>query len=330
MKRNQKILVTAVLSAVSALVLNTAIAADANSIKDTPHNLGAGNLVAKTPSGNPIANHSTNTAEICVFCHTPHGGDNGAAVPIWNRKLGPNGAGVAAALTGYKRYSTLGTTTFDASEAPIGSVSIACLSCHDGTQAIDNVINLPGSGGYNYSTGAQIGGFVGGDQSGGKLGDANLIVQNLTTDLSNDHPVSMQFGGGGINVTAVANKTVDPDFWTPSVMNAPGTSPLGKLWYLEVNGTAGNTGVGGLQPGSRDREDVILYTRNDVTGGGGVFQPTVECGSCHDPHNFKNQTFLRISNTGAVGAALTANNFGLTYTKATGGPSGLCLTCHNK
>jgi hypothetical protein len=323
MKRNQKILVTAVLSAVSALVLNTAMAADALSIKDTPHNLGAGNSGTGTPNAaGAIPNHSSNTAEICVFCHTPHGGDNGAAVPIWNRKLGPDGAGVAAALTGYKRYSSLGTTTFDAQEAPIGSVSIACLSCHDGTQAIDNVINMPGSGGYNPTTGTQIGNFVGGDQTSGKL--AATVVQNLTTDLSNDHPVSMQFGGGGITVTAVANKTVDPDFFTPSVMNAPGNT-LGKLWYIESAANAG-----GLQPGSRDREDVILYTRNDVTNGSAVYQPTVECGSCHDPHNFKNQTFLRISNTGAAGAALTANTFGLSYTKASGGPSGLCLTCHNK
>lgn len=321
MKSNRKILVTAVLGAVSALVLNSSLAAiTPTSIKDSPHNLGSGNILTKTPSGTTPSNHSADTAEICVFCHTPHGGDNGAAVPIWNRKLGPNGAGAAAASSGYIRYSALGTTTFDASEAPIGSVSIACLSCHDGTQAIDNVINMPGSGGYNFATGTRIGNFVGGDQAGGKLGDYKLVVQNLTTDLSNDHPVSMQFGGGGISVaTPKPAQTVDPDFRIPEVKDAPPTSSLQKLWWIESGGNSLSAG--------RDRMDVILYTRNDVVGGGGVNQPTVECGSCHDPHNVQNQTFLRISNGGKT---TVANNADMIYPNANGGPSGLCLTCHNK
>ncbi len=327
MKRNQKILVTAVLSAVSTLALNTAMAIEPTSIKDSPHNLGAGNLQAagKTPSGNAIANHSANTAEICVFCHTPHGGDNGAAVPIWNRKLGIGGGGALAAIN-YKRYAELGSTTFDSVEAPIGSVTIACLSCHDGTQAIDNVLNLPGSGGYNYATGAQIGGFTGGDTVGGlkqgALGDPTKIVQNLTTDLSNDHPVSMQFGGGGVKV---GNETpgimpVDPDFRVPNVMKAPDTSGLQKLWYIE-------SGSNSLKPAARDRMDIILYTRNTIKGDEGTWQPTVECGSCHDPHNVQNPTFLRISNSGANSIPNNSDNI---YPKANGGPSGLCLTCHLK
>jgi len=322
MKRNHKILVSAVLGAVSALALNTATAAiTPTSIKDSPHNLGSGNVLTKTPSGNAPSNHSTATAEICVFCHTPHGGDNGAAVPIWNRKLGIGGTGSSA----YTRYASLGTTTFDAQEAPIGSVSIACLSCHDGTQAIDNVMNAPGSGGYNFATGARIGNnaFAGGDTDGaGKLGNPQNIVQNLTTDLSNDHPVSMQFGGGGVSVTNPSpTKTFDPDFFVPSVMNAPLNSGLQKLWYIE-SGT-----VNSLNGAARDRQDIILYTRNNVAGDTATLQPTVECGSCHDPHNVRNPTFLRISNSGTT---TTPNNADMIYPNANGGPSGLCLTCHNK
>ncbi len=321
MKRSHKILVTAVLSAASALAMN---AASASSIANTPHNLGTGNNFTKTPSGNTPANHSANTAEICVFCHTPHGGDNGAAVPIWNRKLGINGQGASGAGLAYTRYSSLGTTTFDAAEAPIGSVSIACLSCHDGTQAIDNVMNLPGSGGYNFATGSQIGSFVGGDTNGtGKLGDPAKIVQNLTTDLSNDHPVSMQYGGGGVSVgTPAPAKTNDPDFFVPANVAAPSTSTLQKLWYVE---SKSGIGAGGLVPGARDREDVILYTRNELSG----LQPFVECGSCHDPHNSENQTFLRISNSGPLATGVT-DVLGRSFADANGGPSGLCLTCHNK
>ena len=325
MKRNQKILVTAVLGAVSALALNTATAAITPvSIKDSPHNLGSGNVqggaAGKTPSGAAVANHSANTAEVCVFCHTPHGGDSGAAVPIWNRRLGIGGVGATAVgALGYGRYSALGTTTFDSAEAPIGSVSIACLSCHDGSQAMDNVINMPGSGGYNPA-GAPIGGFTGGDQAGGKLLPG--VVQNLGTDLSNDHPVSMQYGGGGITITTpTVAKTADVDFRMPSVMNAPPGSTLGKLWYIETGSTDSLNGV------ARDRQDVLLYTRTDVIGGGGIGQPTVECGSCHDPHNVRNQTFLRVSNAGKTSIA---NNSDSIYPNANGGPSALCLTCHTK
>jgi hypothetical protein len=292
----------------------------ASSIANTPHNLGSGNNFTKTPSGNTPSNHSGNTAEICVFCHTPHGGDSSAAVPIWNRKLGMGGDPTSLQ---YKRYSSLGTVTFEAAEAPIGSVTIACLSCHDGTQAIDNVMNLPGSGGYNSTLGVRIGNFVGGDTSGnGKLGDPAKIVQNLSTDLSNDHPVSMQYGGGGISISEVAPlRTNDPDFHIPKNIAAPQTSTLQKLWYVE-------SGTNSLNPAGRDREDVILYTRNEL----GTLQPFVECGSCHDPHNSENPTFLRISNSGSgvPGPSAPADVLGRTFPWANGGPSALCLTCHNK
>ena len=40
-------------------------------IADTKHNLGSG----PGPAGR---NQAGDTAEICVFCHTPHGGDTSA------------------------------------------------------------------------------------------------------------------------------------------------------------------------------------------------------------------------------------------------------------
>ncbi len=65
--------------------------------------------------------------------------------------------------------------------------------------------------------------------------------------------------------------------------------------------------------GVRDKSDMILYTRN--FGGATGNAPSVECGSCHDPHVEEatgtpaaGKTFLRIANTG----------------------SAVCLACHNK
>ena len=53
-------------------------------IADTKHNLGSG----PGPGGR---NQVSDTAEICVFCHTPHGADTSAPAPLWNKRLGANG-----------------------------------------------------------------------------------------------------------------------------------------------------------------------------------------------------------------------------------------------
>ena len=63
-------------------------------IELTPHNLG---------STGPGPNTFSGTAELCVFCHTPHGGDTTASVPLWNRTL--------ADPTTYTTYSTTSSTS---------------------------------------------------------------------------------------------------------------------------------------------------------------------------------------------------------------------------
>jgi hypothetical protein len=328
---------TAMISITALSLMAGSAQAEMKSIADSWHNLGALNSKTVTPSGNAPANHSNSTAEICVFCHTPHGGDNTAAVPLWNRKLND--------AANYTRYGSLGTSTFDAAEVDIGSVTIACLSCHDGGQAIDSMINAPGSGGFvvidNYAYGSvpRLGTMEGGDldsASGKLMLPSQGIVQNLETDLSNDHPVSMQYAGGGISSSGGAweGTANDPDFTgsgkkdhpgqkkadnstvTVTAMAAKANNPLARhpfnFWL--------DRGDDSLEPGARDREDIIFYARNYQ----GVEQPFVECGSCHDPHNVDNPTFLRTSNgipsTLAVDFPLAAND----------APSGLCLTCHIK
>jgi hypothetical protein len=305
---------------VSLLVLSSSAIA---SIADSYHNLGSGNPFTTGPNGRAV-NKSNNTGEICVFCHTPHGGavtiaGQAVSVPIWNRELN--------SPTAYSTYGDLGTSTFDATQGSIGSVSIACLSCHDGQNALDSVLNKPGSGGYSLPAagggydglaGRRIGGLVGGDlDADGSLLEPTSsadMVQNLGLDLRNDHPVSMQYGGGGWVVGAGAINPKDADFRTPTLDTKSGQ------YYIDGGRLAsiltGYTSVGSLKPGERDRLDIILYNRNTA----GFAEPYVECGSCHDPHNTDNPTFLRLSNSPPSTA----------FPNAKGGPSALCLTCHNK
>ena len=219
-----------------------------------------------------------NTDQVCVFCHTPHGSDTSAPVPLWNKVLGAPGS--------YTQYSTLATPSFDSQEAPVGSVSLACLSCHDGTQAMDVVINGPGSGNYNPA-GSEIDPIGIGVMTG-------TPVPVLGTDLTNDHPISMQYGGGGVNTTThptdgtFAGTLGDPDFNFPervTLNNQP-------IWW--VDGPSG-------ADGEREKTDMLLYTRDEASVPGGQ-QPFVECGSCHDPHNSSTQgtgsvAFLRVANT---------------------------------
>ncbi|HSN51679.1 MAG TPA: hypothetical protein VLS87_04050, partial [Woeseiaceae bacterium] len=187
------------------------------------------------------------TDQVCVFCHTPHGADITAPVPLWNKVLNSE-------QTRFTRYSTLATPTFDSLEAPVGSVSLACLSCHDGTQAMDVVLNQPGSGGYNPA-GAQI--------DTGAIGQmAGTPVPTLGQDLSNDHPVSMQYGGGGADENdgdgLFAGTLGDPDFNKP----VKATINQQSIWWVDSN-----VGTGLV----REKTDMLLYKRTDL----GTAQPFV-------------------------------------------------------
>jgi len=252
-------------------------------IANTKHNLGASGQF----------NFTTSTTEICVFCHTPHGGDSSAAVPLWNRNLN--------ATSSYTTYSQLGTSTLDSKSTSIGSVSLACLSCHDGTQAMNVVINSPGSGtsgdvnkdGTNFISTAAGVDCAATDGSCGGFNEFNMMSQvsgemiYLGTDLRNDHPISIQYAGSVNGGTAN-----DPDFHAAkSVTVASGTT----VYYIDTN-----------NDNAKDKHDLPLYNRMEgsLTG-----EPLVECATCHDPHT-ENTTFLRNS----------AGNNG----------SATCLSCHDK
>ncbi|MGB5081663.1 MAG: cytochrome c3 family protein [Burkholderiales bacterium] len=258
-------------------------------IANTKHNLSSTGNVANVRT-------TAGTDEICVFCHTPHAADNSAPVPLWNKTL-PTGAG-------YTSYSTLNSSTIDGTFTTVGSVSLACLSCHDGVQAMDNVINAPGSGGYDAAGGGSAGlGFTwnsgaiaGRVDADGRMTNAATTLAMLGTDLSNDHPISIHYCGGGPTAATPGAACRDGDFVAP----ANATINTNLVWWVD-------TSVG--TPNTREKTDMILYSRSFA----GVVGPAVECASCHDPHvesgtGSAGLTFLRVSNTG----------------------SGVCLACHVK
>jgi predicted CXXCH cytochrome family protein len=164
---------------------------------------------------------------------------------------------------------------------------------------MDVVINAPGSGGWDNSGTQQI--------DPGAIGVMNPVpagapIPALGSDLRDDHPVSIAYAGGACTgVFTDCDPSVqplgDPDFQTAQYA----TINTNDQWWVDVSTVA----VPGT-PNLREKTDMILYTR-DFSGTGG---PSVECASCHDPHEAVKQpvSFLRISNDN----------------------SDVCLSCHIK
>ena len=70
------------------------------------------------------------TGEICIVCHTPHNAVTLPDAPLWNHQL--------SAIANYTLYDNTVSGTFNATTGQPNGASKLCLSCHDGTIALDN------------------------------------------------------------------------------------------------------------------------------------------------------------------------------------------------
>lgn len=156
------------------LAIPGSVTAQNDDVASTLHNLSVGSG-GTDPTGGALVDYG----EICVYCHTPHGGQVDA--PLWNRNFNVSG--------NYQMYSSA-TLQMSQDGEPTG-ISLACLSCHDGTIGLDVVINAPNA--------------FGGTIPGTTPGTNTMPVgnTNLGEDLRNDHPISV-----------VYDPTVDPAFNT--------------------------------------------------------------------------------------------------------------------
>ena len=100
--------------------------------------------------------------QICIACHTPHGGNTTVTdAPLWNH---------AVTTASYTLYSS---STLNAGPlAQPSGVSKLCLSCHDGTVAVDS---FGGAAGTNFVTG---------------IGAVGSAAQG---SLANDHPIGFTY-----------------------------------------------------------------------------------------------------------------------------------------
>jgi predicted CXXCH cytochrome family protein len=126
---------------------------------------------------------SNSESEVCVFCHTPH--NSLPSSPLWNKDD-----------PGYT-YTLYHSSTVQAAPGQPDGSSILCLSCHDGTTALGNVLSRT----------ADIG-FAGGITT---LPEGHT---NISTDLGDDHPVSFVYSPG---LSAADGQLRDPASIIPPV-----------------------------------------------------------------------------------------------------------------
>lgn len=114
-------------------------------------------------SHHDFVNASWSGGEYCKPCHTPHNANQDVPdSPLWNHQV---------TVASFQVYSSPTMNSFPGQ--PTGDSKL-CLSCHDGTVAIEN------HGGYTGGT-------------------TYATFGNLSTDLQNDHPISFTYN------TALAN-----------------------------------------------------------------------------------------------------------------------------
>jgi predicted CXXCH cytochrome family protein len=147
------------------------------------------NVVWAEISGSPhdFSGQFWSGGQVCNACHTPHNSDTAVAVaPLWNHST--------TTATFYVYDDT--SSTVDSTIGQPRGISLLCLSCHDGTVAVDSYGGAIGL--EAIASSANIG--------GGSLGGG-------TADLSDDHPISFTYSA----TLAIA----DGELRDPSAVSVP-------------------------------------------------------------------------------------------------------------
>ncbi len=133
-------------------------------------------------------------SQLCIYCHTPHHSDTSVNdAPLWNHEV--------TATASFTLYTS---ATLNATLGQPNGVSRLCLSCHDGTVALDAFGGMAGTAGNVVSGSALVG-----------------------TDLSNDHPISFVYN------TALA--TADGGLFDPATKDTGSGQVIEDDWLFSGN-----------------------------------------------------------------------------------------------
>jgi predicted CXXCH cytochrome family protein len=137
--------------------------------------------------------------QVCVACHAPHNATVLADAPLWNHNL---------STATYTLYSS---STMQAVAGQPGGVSKLCLSCHDGTVAINSF------GGVTATTGFLVG------------------AANLGTSLANDHPIGITYDAALVAADGALNPITTAVTIGETTKTKVGTIASNMLYGTGVN-----------------------------------------------------------------------------------------------
>jgi predicted CXXCH cytochrome family protein len=164
----------------------------ANSILGSKHDLTSLDKHAGTGVMVGVAFEDFQNA--CVYCHTPHRPKSEPSkgnAPLWNREY---------PVTEYELYQS---PTLDSNISQPSSITLACLSCHDGSLAVDRVLKRPTIKGEQSVPKNHMRIAMGSGDSQcsqcHRKGNENidgihdLGIAAFGNNLNNDHPVSINY-----------------------------------------------------------------------------------------------------------------------------------------
>ncbi|MCW8918119.1 MAG: cytochrome c3 family protein [Gammaproteobacteria bacterium] len=134
----------------------------------------------------------------CIYCHVPaeestDEAETGGAIAGWNR-IRP----VA------KQYEVYNSPSLQGMAKRPSDISMLCLSCHDGTVAVDRIVFKPIGWSSDKQTTLHMQlGASSNIQQCGKCHDGDVAhdisVKTIGTSLRDDHPISIRYAGFAID-----------------------------------------------------------------------------------------------------------------------------------
>lgn len=147
--------------------------------------LGARTVSGATIAGTPhdLSAKGWGTTELCKFCHVPHLAQAVAGAPLWNHQT---------TVASYTLYSSA-TFNGGSTQTQPGPTSKLCLSCHDGTVAVDSFANagVIQTGTHMISTTNRVG---------------------FGNTLASDHPISFAYDQALVNLDTHLNVPASTNF----------------------------------------------------------------------------------------------------------------------
>ena len=200
--------------------------------------------------------HSSHfSSSTCAICHIPR-------TPEKSVSTASDSLAWDCEIPSAARYRAYASPSRKAALRPLQGVqltseeffSTACLSCHDGSAAITGVYRMPDNGTFKASL------------TNGSILDGPIRSVGLNEDLSHSHPVNFAYDAALVRA--------DRGLWDSA----------GWVEPIEVSDQWQATAV----------RASLSYDAYSALQQPVLFNGTVQCATCHNPHSETNPHFLRV------------------------------------